>query len=121
MPTTSASSSQDIKTKTVVIANGAALSSAADLEGGSLVGIYLPTLTSAAISFQVSADGTTYGDFYNSGGTEVTLGAASTGARFCQPPAGIEGGFVKVRSGTTGATVNQGAERTITLLIKVAR
>lgn len=116
---TYAGRSQEISVKTATIANGASLSDAVDVAGGEVIGIYLPTITSAAITFQASHDGTTFGDLYTSGGSEQTLGAASTGARFLLMPAGISGiASLKVRSGTTGSAVNQGAERLIKLVIK---
>lgn len=111
-----------ISTSTATIANGASLSDAVAVNGGDVIGIYLPTITSAAISFQVSHDGgTTYSDLYTGAGAEVTLGAATTGARFHSAPAGMSGiTHLKVRSGPTGAAVNQGAQRLISVVIQNA-
>lgn len=108
----------------VTIANGAAVSGAADIGDECVVGIILPTITSAVITFQAAGRGTdntpgTYQDVYDETMTEVSIGSAgSTGARFISiPPALLAGATaIKVRSGTTAAPVNQGAARTITVV-----
>lgn len=103
---------------TVAIANGASLSGAAEIGAGTLIGIQLPTITSAALSFQGSADGVTYVEVVDSTNTAVSF-TATTGAIYIKAPADLAGvPFIKVRSGTSGAAVNQGAARTITLVVK---
>ena len=57
----------DANTMQVVIANGASLSGAAHIGASTLIGIQLPTLTSASLSFQGSHDGVTYVDQTNLG------------------------------------------------------
>lgn len=105
-------------TTSVTIANGASLSGVANVMDGEVVAIVLPALTSAAISFQGSVDGTNFYDLYTSGGTEVTLGAANTGSRIQDVPEVVRTmPYLKVRSGPTAAAVNQGAARTITLVV----
>jgi hypothetical protein len=102
----------------VVIANGASLSGAAEIGAGTLVGIQLPTITSASLSFQGSADGVTYVEVLDAASAAVAV-AASTGARYIQAPADLHGvPYLKVRSGTSGSPVTQGAARTITLIVK---
>lgn len=102
----------------VVIANGASLSGAVEIGAGTLVGIQLPTLTSAAISFQGSFDGVTYAEVLDASSQAVEI-TASTGASYLQAPADLHGvPFLKVRSGTSGSPVNQGAARTISLIVK---
>lgn len=103
---------------TVTIDNGASLSSAAHIGSGELVGIMLPTLTSASLTFQASADGVTYAEALDASSSAVAVGT-STGARYIKAPADLAGiPFLKIRSGTSGAPVQQGAERIITLIIK---
>lgn len=102
----------------VVIANGASLSGAAEIGAGTLIGIQLPTIDNAALSFQGSADGVTYVEALDASSAAVSV-AASTGARYIKAPADLAGiPFLKVRSGTSGSPVNQGAARTITLVVK---
>jgi hypothetical protein len=103
----------------VTITNGTSLSTAAQIGVAQLVGIELPTMTSAALSFQASSDGVTWRELFNSDGTTATSVAASTGDRFVQAPAALAGvPWVKVRSGTSGSPVNQGADRTINVIAK---
>ena len=103
----------------VTIANGASLSGAAAIGSGTVVGLDLPVLTSAALSFQASADGVTYREVFNSDGTTATSVAASTGDRLVAAPAALAGAaFLKVRSGTSGAPVAQGADRVVNLVVK---
>lgn len=111
-----------LRTVTATIANGASLSDAIPVGGELVVGLDLPTITSAAISFSVSVDdGTTYRDLYDSFGSEVSL-PASTGARYVALDWTQFGSVthVKVRSGTSAATVNQGAARSLKLVTRPA-
>jgi hypothetical protein len=102
----------------VTIANGASLSGAAHIGSGTLVGIQLPTLTSAALTFQGSFDGTTYVEVVDSTNTAVTF-TATTGAIYIKAPADLVGvPYINVRSGTSGAAVAQGAARVISLIVK---
>lgn len=104
------------KVATAVIANNESLSSAVIVGGRHLVLLEVPEITSATLSFQVCVDQTAdplvYQDLYTDDGTEYTVGSASTGARTFLLPwlAGVYA--FKVRSGTSGSPVNQGAERT---------
>jgi hypothetical protein len=100
----------------VGIANGASLSGAAHLGAGRLVGLDLPTLTDAALTFQVSVDGLSYREALDDAGTPVSV-AAGTGAAYWQAPASLGAApYLKVRSGTVDTPVNQGAARTIRLV-----
>lgn len=103
---------------TVTIANGQSLSDAAHIGAGTLVGIQLPTFTNASLSFQGSFDGTTYVEVVDASANAVAY-AASTGAVYIKAPADLAGvPYIKVRSGTSGAAVAQGAARTIQLIVK---
>lgn len=98
-----------------VIANGASLSGAVELDG-LLVGIQMPTAwTAAGITFQASADGTNFFDVKDSAGTEVSLTAAAS-TYITLDPAARNFKAIKVRSGTSAAAVNQGAERVLVLM-----
>lgn len=103
----------------VTIVNGASLSGGVEIGAGSLVGLDLPVLTSAGLSFQASADGVTWREVFNADGTTATSIGASTGDRFVAAPAALVGAaWLKVRSGTSGAPVNQGADRVISVVVK---
>lgn len=102
----------------VTIANGASLSGAAQVGAGTLVGIVLPTFTSAALTFQVSEDGSTWREALDAAAAAITI-SATTGDRFFQAPTTLAGApWIKVRSGTSGSPVTQGADRVINLVVK---
>jgi hypothetical protein len=102
----------------VTIVSGQSLSGAAALGAGVLAGIVLPVFTSAALSFQVSEDGVTYREAFDSANVAIAV-TASTGDRYILAPAALQGApFLKVRSGTSGAPVNQAADRVISLIVK---
>jgi hypothetical protein len=107
------------RVKLVTIANGASLSGATYIGDGKLTGIQMPaTWTAANLSFQGSHDGVTYCDIYDSAGTEVIVAAA---ASVTIPLDDFRAAlWIKVRSGPTGAAVNQGAARVISLLTHAA-
>jgi hypothetical protein len=107
----------------VTIANGASLSGAAFIGGPerglSLLKITMPAdWTAASLTFQScdTVDGT-YQNYYAADGTEVTVQAADDRdiGIAAQDFAGVT--YLKVRSGTSGAAVNQGAARTIYLVV----
>lgn len=101
-------SAQSYRAVTVTIADEASLSSAAELKFCSPVRLELPTIDSAALTFQVSEDGTTYRNYYDEYGTEITI-PASTGARIIRlnPSEWWNLRFMKIRSGTAASAVNQ--------------
>lgn len=102
----------------VVIASGQSLSGAARIGAGQLAAIDLPTLTDAGLTFQASVDGSTYREALDSAGVAATLDAG-TGGQMRQAPAALLGApYLKVRSGTSGSPVSQGADRTITLVVR---
>lgn len=110
---------------TATIANGASLSDAI-LVDGRLAGVIIPgAWTAAAITFSVSPDGATYYDLWSSAeGTaaEATIASGNiptAATRFLSLTfanwVGIK--FVKIRSGTSGSPVNQGAARSLQLVL----
>lgn len=110
-----------VSSESTTIANGASLSAAIDLAGKQLVSILMPaTWTAADITFSVSLDGVTYYT-KKSGGSEYKvsdlLATNPVASDAVDIPYGDFVGFryVKIRSGTVGTPVNQGAERTITV------
>jgi hypothetical protein len=102
----------------VTITSGQSLSSAGYIGRGTPVGIVLPTFTSASLSFQISEDGTTYREAFDSANAAIAV-SASVGDRYVAAPSSLGGAqWIKVRSGTSGSPVNQGADRTINLVVK---
>lgn len=100
------------------IANGASLSEAAPLAGMVLVGIIIPSSwTAADLTFQASHDGTNYANVYGDDGAERTVEADASRFIMLDPVNWLSASWLKVRSGTAGLAVNQGAARTITLVL----
>lgn len=103
--------------ETATIANGGSLSAAVNLQGRVLCGVIMPSAwTAAGLSFQASHDGSTYVEVMDFDG--VALATVVTASVYVPLDAANFAGanYVKVRSGTSGAAVNQGAERAITLV-----
>lgn len=116
----------------VVIANGASLSGLIDLRDKRIVAIQMPAAwTAGDLTFQGSADEpaaagvtgtgfpTALADVYDDNDAEVVVQAAA--ARYITLRGAtvdlLNGlAYAKIRSGTTGTPVAQGAARTIVLL-----
>lgn len=114
--------------KTVTILDGASLSDGIRVqEGTALVGIVTPSgWDTAALSLAVAADGirtdpddATYVPLLDQTGTEWDA-AAVAASRAVAVPAELTLGFrfLKVRSGTSGAAVNQSGTVVLTLLFR---
>lgn len=118
-PLSVSASSATIATTTATIANGASLSGAIDLSAGRLARIAIPaSWTTANLTFQTSADNVTFNDLYDSYGTEYTATVGGASRAIIIPLADFIGvRYLKIRSGTTGTPVNQGADRTLTLVL----
>lgn len=108
--------------QTVTILSGASLSGAIDLQGARLFAILMPSgWTAAGLTFQagVSLSGTFY-NLFDSDGSEVAVASAAAVAdqyiQLTNPARWLGIRYLKVRSGTAGAAVNQGADRTISLI-----
>ena len=98
------------------IGNGASLSDAVRLSGSALTEIVMPAAwTPAGITFQTSHDGVTYQDMWRSGEVAVVVAAAQN-VRL-DPGDFIGINYIKLRSGTSGTPVNQGAARTINVML----
>jgi hypothetical protein len=92
----------------VIPAGATGISAALDLNDSRLGVIYVPAGWLAAnITFQVSHDGATFANLYDSTGAEYTVTAAASRA-IAVPLADFLGArYVKLRSGTSGGPVNQ--------------
>lgn len=110
---------QRVHTVDAVIAESGSLSAAVEVAGHQIVGLVMPAgWDAAAITLQGSADGSTFGNVYDKGGTEVSLTVAASryvslaGAEY----AGLRS--IKVRSGTAVTPVAQTAARTIKVILR---
>lgn len=110
--------------QTAVIANAASLSDTIELGGGvrQMVGLQMPAAwTAASVTFAVSHDDATFVPLYWNGAEYTVLaagGAAASSGVSLEPAAFASWPFVRVRSGTAAAAVNQGAERTLRVLTR---
>lgn len=106
----------------VTIANGQSLSAAINLGGLELVGLAMPAAwTAASITFAgLTSDGVTFGKIQNEAGTELTITGPAAGLYIAlsQAVTGVVRGLgqIKVRSGTAGVPVAQGADRILWLI-----
>ena len=102
------------------ILNGQSQSQEIDLGESQLVGLVMPaTWTAANLTIlAASSPGGTFNPLHDEGGTEITITAAAA-RQISISSAKLQGArFIKVRSGTSGAPVNQAADRQIQLLVK---
>lgn len=101
----------------VLIANGTALSAQVNLGAKMLVGIHMPaSWTAAGLSFQVSPDGGTTWNEMQTISAAVAITAAAAQYIAVDPSTWRGANCIKVRSGTLASAVNQGADRTLTLV-----
>ena len=110
--------SGDVK-DTVVIASGASLSGVLSLVGKTLTDIIMPSAwTAANLTFQYSdSENGTFVDMYDDAGTEYLVVAGASRGISLDPRAFVGKNFLKIRSGTSGTPVNQGAARTLTCIL----
>ena len=103
--------------QTVTIASGASLTASINLQDQPIVAIQMPaSWTTAKLSVQGSHDGTTFFDVYNAYGDEYLIEAAASRYIVLSPNEFQWARSIKLRSGTTGTPVNQGADRTIAIV-----
>ena len=105
--------------KVLTVANGAAISDGFHIPGHRLVGLILPTLTSATVGFEVSQDNSTWVAVYTNSGTPaaLTLGTADTGAKAVGVPEEV-GRLAAVCLMRVKLGANQGAARSIVALFE---
>lgn len=109
----------DITVRKLTIAAGAALSDAANIGDGTVVGIYTPTgWTAANITVQASHDGSAWFNVHDNAGTEVSISAAADRFNALDPDLLMGAHLVRLRSGTNAVPVNQVAARTLRIATK---
>ncbi len=107
------------RTALVTIASGASLSGAVQLGDGVLAGILMPAAwTAAALTFEGSMDGSTFKPIYDDVGVEIQFTVDADRVVIVAPYDFSALKFMKVRSGTLAAGVNQAAERILQLLMR---
>lgn len=119
---------RDVRRIALTIASGQALSDAADLSGVSVVGIETPAAwTAAGIGFLSSEDGAADRQVYREDTSqafaeyEIPAAQVPTGEAVVLPldPAlFLHARYLKARSQTSGSATNQGAARTLYLLVR---
>jgi len=113
---------QQIRQQFVTIPVGTALSNAsADMQNETLVGVIMPAgWDAAALTFQGSIDGVTFGNIFTASG-ELSFPSADVAAgnmlAFDNHLTALVR-FVIVRSGVSASPVNQTANRVLTLLTR---
>lgn len=107
-----------VTTTTASIANGASLSGAVDSSAGRLARIDMPaSWTAANLTFQISSDNATWLNLYDALGAEYTVQAAASRGLIVPLIDFLGARYIKIRSGTAAAAVNQGADRVLTLTL----
>ncbi len=105
--------------RTLTVASGQSLSASIDIKDQPIVAIEMPaSWTTANLTFQGSNDGTTFKDVYNLDGDEYKITAAASRYIVLSPFEFQWARYIKVRSGTTGTPVSQGADRTLVLITR---
>ena len=104
----------------VTIASGQSLSGPINLGGLRLFGIVMPaTWTAANLTFQMSADnGVTWNNLYDSSGAEIVVTAGTSRCIVFDPTNYSALQWIQVRSGTSATPVAQGANATMTLVLR---
>lgn len=102
----------------VTIASGTSLSAATDLGPYRVFAIVPPTSwTAASLTFQGSSNGVDFYDLFDDTGTEISVTVTASKYIILTAPVKLLGlRWLKVRSGTTGTPVNQGADRIVKLI-----
>lgn len=107
-----------IRSNSVTIANGESLSGAVTMNPDWKLIAVMPASTwdTAAMTFQISIDGTTFANVYNEA-TEYSLSSVvAAGYNRIDMLMFLGARAIKVRSGTAASATNQTSETTVTLV-----
>jgi hypothetical protein len=104
---------------TVTVADGQSLSDALSVDKYVVCGFVVDSgWNTAALTFTVSYDGTTYYNMFN-GATELSYAAIAASSWVSVDPAVFMGiPYIKVRSGTAGTPVNQTGASVVTVITR---
>lgn len=110
----------DVVYQTAAIAQSGSLSGMIRIGEKVAVGILMPAAWDAAnLTFQGSIDdGANFSNIYDSSGNELTVTAAASRYILLDPTNFVGLTQIKVRSGTSGAAVNQTAARSLTIVTR---
>lgn len=105
-------------TYTATIANGESVSGIIHLQAQRLFALQMPAAwTTGKLTFQGSYDGNTFYNVYDEDGNELEVEAAAQRFIILDPAKFIGLQRLKIRSGTSGVAVNQGAARDIQVIV----
>ncbi|WP_316234656.1 hypothetical protein [Bradyrhizobium sp. SZCCHNR1020] len=109
-----------IRSVNATILNGQALSAEVAFGDRVPVGLVVPAaFDGTALTFQVSTDGgTTWSEFYDASGNEVTVTVAPGRYIYLDPTVWIGVNDIKVRSGTAAMPTNQTSDRVLTFVTR---
>lgn len=100
------------QTQTVTVASGNTTSDNVNLNGFGMVGLILPAaLTSTAMTFTGSQDGTNFTALYNTAGTQLAITIAASRLVLFSPGDFVGINFVQLITGTA-----EGADRSIKVI-----
>jgi hypothetical protein len=105
-----------------LIANGESLSASIQVDG-KITGIVMPAAwTTAALTFQHSIDDSTFYNITDEDGVERSISSTIMGNSVGELVTldlidWLPAGYIKLRSGTSGTPVNQGADRTFGVIL----
>ena len=106
-----------IKSLTATIARSSSLSTIVDVGGNYVVGIIMPDIwTEARVSVQVSPDGVIFHDLFDFNFGELIFSATNGVAIAVDHRRLLMARYIKLRSGTRGAPINQGATCAFTVI-----
>jgi hypothetical protein len=105
-------------TATIIGGDATGLSGAVELGAARLARITMPqSWTPADLTFAVSDDGEVFADLYDADGAEYSIKAAASRSIILPLSDPLSAQFIKVRSGTAGAPIQQGADAALTLVL----
>ena len=108
-----------LQRRTASITSGQSLSASVDIKDQPIVAIQMPsTWTTANLTFQGSSDGTNFFNVYNMEGDEFTVTVAASRYVVLSPFEFQWARYIKIRSGTSGAPVNQAGDRTLVIVTR---
>lgn len=102
----------------ITISSGSSLSSATDLGPYRIFAITMPAAwTDARLTFQGSSDGVNFFNIFDDAGAEVSITVDASKYVILTAPVKMLGiRWIKLRSGTAGTPVDQGADRVVKLV-----